>query len=156
MRLACVLPVMLAGCAPLADPRSPPTSDEHLIALLFEDARSIENQLARDFACVSLRYGVADRDPPPGVIDALRSRWKVPVVAGSRCSIGEASTVAAPGVTGTGKWLRITNFQCPDADHCTADVSYYVANLGAGGRSVAIERTRSGWRITPTGAMWIS
>ncbi|HUP67053.1 MAG TPA: hypothetical protein VM145_02440 [Sphingomicrobium sp.] len=157
MRLAFLLSFGLAACAPVQAPAVSPQADVQMLALLFDDARSIEAQIAGDFACVSLRQGAGDLDPPQAVIDDLAKRWKVPVVAGSRCSVtGGGDTVAAPGVSGTGKWLRIAKFECRDSNHCTADVSYYVANLGAGGRRLAIERTSRGWRLTPSGVVWIS
>lgn len=157
MRFAVLLAIVCAGCVPVTGARVPPGSDGRLLVLLFEDARSIERQLATDFACVSLRQGSADQDPPAAVVDELANRWKVPVIPGSRCSVsGDGDAVAAPGATGTGKWLRVANLQCRDANHCTADASYYVANMGSGGRSLAIERIASGWRLTPSGAMWIS
>ncbi|HET9810711.1 MAG TPA: hypothetical protein VFP53_03320 [Sphingomicrobium sp.] len=135
----------------------PSEVDPHLLALLFADARSMEAGQADDFACVSLKEGRVDHDPPASTVTELSAQWRIPVVPGSRCRLGGSGDfVVAPGTTGTGKWLRVTNFQCSDARHCTADVSYYVANLGAGGRSVTIERTAAGWRVTPSGMMWIS
>ena len=157
MRFAFLLPFALSACVPVSDRTVSPIGDLQLLALLFDHARAIEGQLACDFACVSLRQGGLESDPPEPLIDDLAKRWSVPVIAGSRCSLtGDGDTVAAPGVTGSGKWLRVANLECADARRCTADVSYYVANLGAGGRSVVIERAGSGWRITPSGAMWIS
>jgi hypothetical protein len=157
MRFGFLLLLAVGACAPVARQAVSPEKDPNLLALLFDDARAIERQLAGDFACVSLRQGNSDSDPPRAVIDELASRWKVPVIPGSRCSVsGGGDTVSAPGVTGSGKWLRVANLQCTAADRCTADVSYYVANLAAGGRGVVIERTSSGWRITPSGSMWIS
>jgi hypothetical protein len=156
MRIAVLLPA-LAACAPVQTSAVSPQADAQLLALLFDDARSMEAQIAGDFACVSLRQGTVDVDPPQAVIGSLAQRWKVPVIGGSRCSVtGGGDTVAAPGVSGSGKWLRISNFKCVDSDHCTADVGYYVANLGAGGRGLTIERTSNGWRITPAGPVWIS
>lgn len=157
MRSMLVMAVALAACAPVTEPIMPPEHDIGLLAMLFEDARSIEKQLAPDFACVSLRPDNLDFDPPAAVVDSLAHSWKIPVVPGSQCRIlGEGEGVAAPGMSGTGKWLRVTKLECQDPNHCTADVSYYVANLGAGGRSVVLERSSDGWRLTPTGAMWIS
>jgi hypothetical protein len=157
MRIAFVPLLVLTACAPVSTSTVAPQGDPHLLALLFDDARSIEAQLARDFACVSLRNGGAESDPSQAVIDQLSGRWNIPVFAGSRCRVvDDTGVVAAPGAAGSGKWLRVSNFECRDADHCTADVSYYVANLGAGGRTVAVERSVSGWRLTPTGPMWIS
>ena len=157
MRVVVALLFVLSACATVADHRDSRVDDPRLLALLFEDARSIEGHLARDFACVSLRQGTVDRDPPASLIAYLAARWDVPVVAGSQCTLaGEGESVVAPGTKGTGKWLRVANLACRDARHCTADVSYYVANLAAGGRSVIIEGTTAGWRVTPTGSMWIS
>jgi hypothetical protein len=156
-RLSDLIALGASACAPVGQTSGPPSRDEVLLTMLFEDARSIEQQLAPDFSCVSLRAGNVDTDPPLTVIDALAKRWRSPVLPGSKCKIVEdGAAVSAPGVSGSGKWLRIAKLQCPSADHCTADVSYYVANLGAGGRGVAIDRTSAGWKITPSGAMWIS
>ena len=60
------------------------------------------------------------------------------------------------GARGEGTWLSISALACPDPARCTATVGYYVANMGSGGRDVIAERTSAGWRIIPTGRMWIS
>ena len=157
MRAALLLSFALAACAPIPARMGPPEQDPRLLALLFDDARSMEQQLASDFACVSIRQGAVDHDPAQSLVDELARRWSTSVIPGSRCSLGgQGGLVMAPGQDGTGKWLRIADLQCTDADHCVADVSYYVANLGAGGHRVAAQRSSSGWQITPSQLRWIS
>ena len=150
--------LLLAACA-ATPPVSPvsPAEDLRLLTQLFEQARAMEQHLAPDFACVSMRDGSTDRDPSQALVQELVARWAIPVFPGSHCSLaGGGDTVSAPGAGGEGKWLRVSNFACADDNHCSADVSYYVANLGAGGQSVTMERTSGGWRITPSGMTWIS
>ncbi|HET7316468.1 MAG TPA: hypothetical protein VFI88_03465 [Sphingomicrobium sp.] len=157
MRATLLLSCALAACAPIPAQTVSPEHDPQLLTKLFEDARSMEPQVAPAFACVSIREGTVDRDPAESLVDELAARWSTPVIPGSRCSLGgQGGTVVVPGVSGTGKWLRVTNLQCSDANHCIADVSYYVANLAAGGHRVAAERSRSGWQITPSEIRWIS
>ena len=64
--------------------------------------------------------------------------------------------VVAPGASGDGNWLRGSKLQCQSQVRCTADVRYYVANLGGGGRGVIADRSGGKWRLTPSGAVWIS
>ena len=157
MRLAIHLSLLVGACAPVQPAPVSPSGDSALLAALFEDARLIEKGLGPDFACVSVHSGQNQGDPDSAVVALLAGRWKIPVIPGSRCEIKEdSSLVVTPGIGGTGKWLRVINLQCAGPNHCNADVGYYVANMGSGGRGVTAARTSSGWKITPTGRVWIS
>ena len=159
MRGLTTLLLLLSGCAAAS---SPPLrvaeADTELMLALFLDARSIEAQLADDFACAGIEDAGTERDPPAEVTAALGRRLGVPVFPMSQCSLSEESSqVLGPrGTAGEGTWLTIGDIACSNPDRCTATVSYHVANLAAGGRDVVAERTAAGWRITPTGSMWIS
>ena len=148
---------ILAGCAPTDVSNVAPAEDPVLLTELFLDARSIEPQLAKDFACVGIENAGWEEDPPRSVIDGLRARLGVPVVPQSQCRRDEeTSLVVSEGATGSGIWLTVGRIDCASARRCSATVSYYVANQGAGGRDLMLERTRGGWRLTPTGRSWIS
>ena len=123
---------------------------------LFAHARSIEPELANDFACAGIEDAGIEEDPSPALIAKLRAQLGTPVYPASQCRRAEDSTVAVSGAKGEGTWLTIGDISCSDWHRCTASVSYYVANQGAGGREVDAERTGSGWRVKPTGRMWIS
>ena len=151
-----VAAAMLGGCAASIVTPAASASDPALLTALFLDARSIEPQLATDFACAGIENAGIEEDPPATVLAALRDRLKVPVLPQSACRRDETtSLVVGEGATGSGTWLTIGDIGCA-AGRCSATVSYYVANQGAGGRDVTAERTPSGWRISPTGRMWIS
>ena len=151
------LSLVAAACTSMPSATVPPMQDPDLLVALFDDARSMEQKLAPAFACVSVHEGAAPRDPGPDVIKRLADRWHIPVIPGSRCKVDEnSSMVVAPGASGEGKWLRVSKLQCQSQVRCTADVSYYVANLGGGGRGVIADRSGGKWRLTPSGAVWIS
>jgi hypothetical protein len=156
MRRALLAALMLSGCV-RATPAAAPLEDPSLLTALFLDARSMEPQLANDFACAGIENAGTEEDPPTSVLALLRQRLGSPVIPQSACRRDErTSLVVAEGQKGSGTWLTIGGVGCDRVDRCTATVSYYVANQGAGGRDVIAERTGSGWRIIPTGRMWIS
>jgi hypothetical protein len=153
------LPLLLvAACARSIGPvGADPATDVALLAALFADARSIESQLADDFACAGIETAGTEEDAPPAVIAELERRLRTPVFPATQCTRDEQTgRVLAPGASGEGTWLTIGDIACSSAVRCTAKVSYYVANMAAGGRDVIAERTAGGWKITPTGVMWIS
>ena len=156
-----LLPLVLGACAPLQQEALDPAALERLATKRFYDeAYSIEIGLADDFACLQLDGHASDGnggDPAPSVVEAMARRWAIPVFPGSRCSIGEDSLVDAPGMTGEGKVVGIGRLSCdPAAQRCTASVSYYVANMAAGGTDLSLERDGDGWVVRRGNSMWIS
>lgn len=124
---------------------------------LFLDARSIEPQLANDFACLGIEDAGWEGDPPKAVQQAVRDRLRVPVFPRSRCRRDEQTgRVIADGAAGEGTWLTIGSIDCANSNRCTATVSYYVANMGAGGRGVTATRKGNGWQVQTNGSSWIS
>ncbi|WP_265587525.1 hypothetical protein [Sphingomicrobium arenosum] len=160
MRFALLLPLLLAGCAPVETAAE--TQDEiERVALerFFTEARELEGHLAKAFACLELGEvkTTARRDAPDEVIAALAGEWGVPVYPASACSTGENGVIVAPnGVTG-GKMLRVSSLSCSPVDRrCEASISYYVANLAAGGTEVTLTHEGGAWVVRRSESMWIS
>ena len=151
------LMLLLAGCTKSVEITAGAAEDPALMTALFLDARAIEPQLADDFACAGVESAGIEEDPPSTVLNSLRNRLKTRVFAQSACRRDEkTSLVAVEGESGRGTWLTVGDISCTDQRLCSATVSYYVANQGAGGREVVAERTAAGWRVTPSGRMWVS
>ena len=147
----------LAGCTKSVATAAGGADDPALLTALFLDARSIEARLAHDFACAGIENAGTEEDPPAMVLNALRQRLKTPVFAQSACRRDErTSLVVAEGASGNGTWLTIGDVACASRRRCSATVSYYVGNQGAGGREVVAERHTAGWRVTRSGRTWIS
>lgn len=149
--------LLVAGCATVAPVPTDPSTDLDLLTALFADARSIEAQLADDFACAGIIKGGTEEDASPELLERLKDRLGTPVYPASQCRRADDSgIVSAPGATGEGTWLNVRDLACSSPTRCTAKVSYYVANMAAGGREVSAEFRNGAWVITPSGAMWIS
>ena len=152
-RLPLLLALMLSGCV---GDTSVEALERRALPLFYEEARTIEKGGPEAFFCLALNRDGRKGDPPANIVALLDEEWEETVLPTSACRIDDDSLVRSDAVEGSGEILTVGDFDCQEGRGCFASVSFYVANMGAGGTDVTMQRTFTGWRIERSNIQWIS